>query len=116
MTASELAALRDKAASGEMGDRYTYAEAAFAAGDVAVLREATKDRMHQDIRFAASPNSHEAFTAALATDAWCTWLSGSGPTVGVLCAKADAARIAGQLPKSGLTHILDIDHDGAVFI
>ena len=90
--------------------------AAFAAGDVAALREATKDRMHQDIRFAASPNSHEAFTAALATDAWCTWLSGSGPTVGVLCAKADAARIAGQLPKSGLTYILDIDHDGAVFI
>jgi hypothetical protein len=34
----------------------------------------------------------------------------------VLCAKADAARIAGQLPKSGLTHILNIDHDGAVFI
>jgi len=90
--------------------------AAFAAGDVAVLREATKDRMHQDVRFAASPNSHDAFTAALATDAWCTWLSGSGPTVGVLCAKADAARIAGKLPKSGITHILDIDHDGAVFI
>jgi homoserine kinase len=90
--------------------------AAFAAGDVAVLREATKDRMHQDVRFAASPNSHEAFKAALATDAWCSWLSGSGPTVGVLCVKADAARIAGQLPKSGTSHILDIDHDGAVFI
>jgi homoserine kinase len=90
--------------------------AAFAAGDIAVLREATKDRMHQDVRFAASPDSHVAFTAALATYAWCTWLSGSGPTVGVLCAKADATRIAGQLPKTGLTHILDIDHDGAVFI
>jgi homoserine kinase len=90
--------------------------AAFAAGDIAVLREATKDRMHQDVRFAASPNSHEAFTAALATDAWCAWLSGSGPTVGVLCAKADASRIAGLLPKSGASHILDIDHDGAVFI
>ena len=90
--------------------------AAFAAGDIAALREATKDRMHQDVRFAASTNSHEAFMAALATDAWCAWLSGSGPTVGVLCAKADAARIAGQLPKSGASHILDIDHDGAVFI
>jgi homoserine kinase len=90
--------------------------AAFAAGDIAVLREATKDRMHQDVRFAASPNSHEAFNAALATEAWCSWLSGSGPTVGVLCAKADAARIAGKLPKSGASHILDIDHDGAVFI
>ena len=90
--------------------------AAFAAGDIAVLREATKDRMHQDVRFAASPNSHEAFKAALATDAWCTWLSGSGPTVGVLCAKSDAARIADQLPKSGAAHILNIDHDGAVFI
>ena len=90
--------------------------AAFAAGDIAVLREATKDLMHQDVRFAASPNSHEAFKAALATDAWCAWLSGSGPTVGVLCAKADAARIAGLLPKSGASHILDIDHDGAVFI
>ena len=90
--------------------------AAFAAGDIAVLREATKDRMHQDVRFAASPNSHEAFKAALATEAWCSWLSGSGPTVGVLCAKADAAHIAGQLPKSGASHILDIDHDGAVYI
>jgi homoserine kinase len=90
--------------------------AAFAAGDIAVLREATKDRMHQDVRFVASPNSHEAFKAALATDAWCAWLSGSGPTVGVLCAKADAARIAGLLPKSGASHILNIDHDGAVFI
>ena len=90
--------------------------AAFAAGDIAVLREATKDRMHQDVRFAASPNSHDAFKAALATDAWCAWLSGSGPTVGVLCAKADAARIAGLLPKSGASHILNIDHDGAVFI
>jgi homoserine kinase len=90
--------------------------AAFAAGDIAVLREATKDRMHQDVRFAASPNSHDAFKAALATDAWCAWLSGSGPTVGVLCAKADAARIADKLPKSGASHILDIDHDGAVFI
>jgi homoserine kinase len=90
--------------------------AAFAAGDIEVLREATKDRMHQDVRFAASPNSHEAFKAALATEAWCSWLSGSGPTVGVLCAKADAALIAGRLPKSGASHILDIDHDGAVFI
>jgi len=90
--------------------------AAFAAGDIAVLREATKDRMHQDVRFAASPNSQETFKAALATDAWCAWLSGSGPTVGVLCAKADSARIAGLLPKSGASHILDIDHDGAVFI
>jgi homoserine kinase len=90
--------------------------AAFAAGDIAVLREATKDRMHQDFRFVASPNSHDAFKAALATDAWCAWLSGSGPTVGVLCAKADAARIAGLLPKSGASHILNIDHDGAVFI
>ena len=90
--------------------------AAFAAGDIAVLREATKDRMHQDVRFAASPNSHDAFKSALATDAWCAWLSGSGPTVGVLCAKADAARIAGLLPKSGASHILDIDHEGAVFI
>jgi homoserine kinase len=90
--------------------------AAFAAGDIAVLREATKDRMHQDVRFAASPNSHEAYKAALATDAWCAWLSGSGPTVGVLCAKADAAGIADQLPKSGASLILDIDHGGAVFI
>ena len=90
--------------------------AAFAAGDIAVLREATKDRMHQDVRFSASPNSHDAFKAALATDAWCAWLSGSGPTVGVLCAKNDATRIAGLLPKSGASHILNIDHDGAVFI
>lgn len=89
--------------------------AAFAAGDIAVLREATKDRMHQDIRFAAAPHSFEAFTAALATNAWCAWLSGSGPTVGVLCAKGDAATIAQALPSTGITHVLGIDRDGAVF-
>ena len=90
--------------------------AAFAAGDIAVLREATKDRMHQDIRFTAAPHSLEAFTAALATKAWCAWLSGSGPTVGVLCAKGDAATIAKALPSTGITHVLDIDRDGAVFL
>ena len=90
--------------------------AAFAAGDIAVLREATKDRMHQDVRFAAAPHSFEAFNAALATKAWCAWLSGSGPTVGVLCAKDDAANIAKALPATGITHVLDIDRDGAVFL
>ena len=52
--------------------------AALAAGDIHALRTATEDRLHQDQRFALSPMSRQALTAALDAGAWCGWLSGSG--------------------------------------
>jgi len=89
---------------------------ALATGDVALLRIATQDRIHQDIRLAHAPMSKAALDAALSTNAWCAWLSGSGPTVAVMCAKSDAKHIASQLPQSGDVLELAIDQHGAVII
>jgi len=89
---------------------------ALASGDIEVLRTATQDRIHQDIRLANAPSSKAAIDAALDTAAWCAWLSGSGPTVAVMCAKSDAKQIASQLLQSGDVLELTIDQLGAVII
>jgi homoserine kinase len=89
---------------------------ALASGDIEVLRIATQDRIHQGIRLANAPSSKAALEAALNTAAWCAWLSGSGPTVAVMCAKSDARQIASQLPQSGDVLELTIDQQGAVII
>ena len=87
---------------------------ALASGDTNVMRTAFTDRLHQDVRLAAAPTSKAALEAALTTSAWAAWLSGSGPTVAVMCDKASAASIAQQLPPDGVTHVLEIDALGAV--
>lgn len=87
---------------------------ALQTGDVALLKDATKDRIHQDIRFAASPECKEALDAGLDAGAWCGWLSGSGPTVALLCCPSQALDIAQALPSSGHSKILDLDTSGAV--
>jgi homoserine kinase len=86
---------------------------ALASGDVSVLRQATQDRLHQDRRLEAAPTSKAALEAALATDAWCAWLSGSGPTIALLCDRGAAAEIARRLPTDGRVHELSIDLHGA---
>lgn len=86
---------------------------AFSTGDTSLLREATRDRIHQDIRLAASPACRVALDAGLEAGAWCGWLSGSGPTVALMCDAADADRIAGSLPSDGHTKRLTIDFEGA---
>ncbi|MFM7685634.1 MAG: homoserine kinase [Actinomycetota bacterium] len=88
--------------------------AALAAGDVDSLREATRDRLHQDIRLAAAEPSRLALQAALGAGAWAAWLSGSGPTVAVMCAIDEAEELAAALPSDGHTKVLRIDHAGAV--
>jgi len=88
--------------------------AALAAGDVDVLREATRDRLHQDVRFELAEPSRAAYLRALELGAWASWLSGSGPTVAAMCASDDAERIAAGLPDGGHTKVLRIDHAGAV--
>jgi homoserine kinase len=89
---------------------------AFQTGDVGLLREATQDRIHQDIRFAASPKCQEALDAGLQAGAWCGWLSGSGPTVALMCSPSQADLIADALPKSGHSKVLHLDTQGAVII
>lgn len=88
--------------------------AALAAGEVGVLRDATQDRIHQDIRLAAAVPSRTALEMALDAGAWAAWLSGSGPTVAVMCAVDEAETIAAALPADGHTKVLRIDHAGAV--
>jgi homoserine kinase len=90
--------------------------AALATGDIDALRTATEDRLHQHTRFARILPSHEALTAALRAGAWCGWLSGSGPSVAVLCAPADAERIAGAYPEGASVKVLAVDQAGAVVV
>lgn len=87
--------------------------AALAAGDTDALREATRDRLHQDARFAVATASRGALDAALDAGAWAAWLSGSGPTVAAMCAVDDAEALAAALPTDGHTKLLRIDHAGA---
>jgi len=87
--------------------------AALAAGDVDILRTATEDRLHQARRLAVAQPSQAALQAALDAGAWAAWLSGSGPTVAVMCAVDEAEALAAALPVDGHTKILRIDHAGA---
>jgi homoserine kinase len=88
--------------------------AALAAGDTDALRSATQDRLHQDRRLAAVEPSKVALDCALQAGAWCSWLSGSGPTVAAMCAFDDAGELAARMPSDGHTKVLRIDHGGAV--
>lgn len=87
--------------------------AALAAGDVSALAEATQDRIHQDVRFSVATKSREALDAGLTAGAWCGWLSGSGPTVALLCDASQADAIARQMPGEGSVKVLSIDPEGA---
>ena len=83
------------------------------SGDLEALAVATADRLHQDIRFAAVPESKAALDAGLSAGAICGWLSGSGPSVAMFCPVGEAARIAQSLPAQGLAKVLSIDTVGA---
>jgi homoserine kinase len=86
--------------------------AAVTAGDTGALRAACTDRLHQDLRFDRAPRSRAAHRALLATDAWCAWLSGSGPTVAALCRPDDAEAVRAALPSEGRSVVTTIDFEG----
>lgn len=86
--------------------------AALAGGRLDLLREATRDRLHQDVRLAKVPRSAEALRIFLDAGAWCSWLSGSGPTVAAMCAADDAAALSARLPE-GRVLALTVDRVGA---
>lgn len=87
--------------------------AAFAAGDHGALREATRDRLHQDVRLAVVPETRAALHAALDAGAWGAWLSGSGPTMACACAPGDVARIQAAMPPGADVRVTSIDDLGA---
>ncbi|MFV0309636.1 MAG: homoserine kinase [Desertimonas sp.] len=75
--------------------------AALAAGDVAALAVAARDRLHQDRRLAAVAPARAALVSGLEAGAWCGWLSGSGPTIALFCAADDVDRVTAALPPDG---------------
>jgi homoserine kinase len=88
--------------------------AALAAGDTAALRVASEDRLHQNVRLARVPESRNAMRAAVEAGAWCSFLSGSGPSIAALCAPGRAAEtVSAALKATGRALILGIDHEGA---
>ncbi len=90
--------------------------AACATGDIARLRAATEDRLHQEPRLARVPASAEAIRTAIDAGAWAAWLSGSGPTVATMCDVTAVADLVAALSPDGHTKVLRIDHDGAAII
>ncbi len=81
-----------------------------------LLREATQDRLHQAVRFAAQPESAAALAAGLDAGALCGWLSGSGPTVALLCERDKRAEIAAILPAGATSLALDVDLAGSILV
>ena len=85
---------------------------ALSTGDLSLLAEATRDRLHQDARLAAVPRSREALERMRSAGALGVWLSGSGPTVACVGDESSAVRISDALP-DGRRAILRIDRRGA---
>ena len=89
--------------------------AAIAAGDTSALRSATADRLHQDIRLAAAPESRRAMDAAVEAGAWCVVAIGIRPDD-----RGDGR--AGRRRETSPPHcrrpakrgVLGLDHQGAV--
>ncbi len=93
--------------------RATQFALAFAHDDPDLLRGATDDHLHQAWRVPSVAGAGAAIEAGGAAGAWCAWLSGSGPTVGMLCDSSIAADVAASLPANGHTKVLRIDTVGA---
>lgn len=89
---------------------------ACASGDTAALRPATDDRLHQPIRLQLVPDSRDAIGAALDAGARASWLSGSGPTVALVCDPADVDSIVAALPDSGHAPVMRIEAAGTVLL
>jgi len=92
--------------------RATQFALAFAHDDPGLLQGAADDALHQAWRLPAVPGAAEAIAEGVAAGAWCGWLSGSGPTVALLCAADRADHVAAVLPSSGHVKRLSIDFAG----
>lgn len=80
--------------------------------DPTLLVGATSDRLHQSSRLDHVPGGSEALAAGVASGAWCGWLSGSGPTVALLCDVSVADAVVESLPDTGHFKQLRIDSVG----
>lgn len=88
--------------------------AALYEGDPWLFAQAVEDRLHESARFESLTTSRDAAAAAHAAGAYATWLSGSGPSVGVLTAPDRVGAIRRALDSTGVVEQLSVDVDGAV--
>ncbi|MEZ5379920.1 MAG: hypothetical protein R2733_25725 [Acidimicrobiales bacterium] len=84
--------------------------------DAALFARAVDDRLHQAQRLAGLPGSANAIATAQSAGALATWLSGSGPSVGVLCDEARVEAVTDALSGSGAVEAVSVDLDGAVVV
>lgn len=100
-----------------------HADAAFNAGRSALLVEAltrqpalllvaTEDRLHQDYRSPAMPQSH-ALVQRLRADGVAATVSGAGPTVLALVPREAAGRVTGRAEAGFTALLLELDAGGA---
>ena len=80
--------------------------------DPAQLVGATDDRLHQTVRLAELPGAAEALDAGVAAGAWCSWLSGSGPTLAFLVDASLVDTVSAALPDTGHVKHLRIARSG----
>jgi len=106
----------DRSAAVHNIGRATQFALAFAHDDPALLAEAAADRLHQEDRLPGIPGATDAMAAALDAGAWCSWLSGSGPTVGMLVPAERSVDVAAALPSGAHPKVLAIDPLGARLI
>ena len=81
--------------------------------DPDLLPGATADELHQAIRLPLIRGAEEALRVGVEAGAWCSWLSGSGPTVALLCDRVSADAVSRSLPAAGHVKLLSIDTVGA---
>jgi homoserine kinase len=92
--------------------------AALTTGRLELLREASRDRVHQPTRLLARPDTAEVVEAMLGSpEVLAAWLSGSGPTVAALIDTSIRFDVTSlDLPRSvqGSWRRLEIDHRGVI--
>lgn len=90
--------------------------AALYEGNAVLFARAADDRLHQPIRFAKLAESRDAAALARAVGAYAAWLSGSGPSIGILTAPDRIGAITEALELTGTVEHLSVDVDGAIVL
>lgn len=87
--------------------------AAMASGDLSVLREACRDRLHQDVRLAARPDARAVRDHLLGRpEVLAAWLSGSGPSIAALTPTEWAPVLGADVGGPGRVQVLTVDGVG----
>ena len=94
--------------------------AALSSGRFDLLREATRDRLHQPHRLPLFPAGATLLEAAMSAGALGAFVSGAGPTILALCTEAEIASVkeafeasARSMRVAGVTLVLGLTQQGA---